>query len=46
VSADLSLHRARGVSEEVAMKGSSGGAWTWVVAGIALAAAVAVTVFG
>ncbi|HEX3474619.1 MAG TPA: hypothetical protein VHT91_06230 [Kofleriaceae bacterium] len=28
------------------MKGSSGGAWTWVVAGIALAAAVAVTVFG
>lgn len=28
------------------MKGSSGGAWTWVVAGVALAAAVAVTVFG
>jgi len=28
------------------MKDSSGGAWAWVVAGIALAAAVAVTVFG
>jgi len=28
------------------MKGSSGGAWTWVVAGVALAAALAVTVFG
>jgi hypothetical protein len=27
------------------MKGSSG-AWTWVVAGVALAAALAVTVFG
>jgi hypothetical protein len=33
------------VSEEVVMKGSSG-AWTWVVAGIALAAALAVSVFG
>ncbi|HEX8113846.1 MAG TPA: hypothetical protein VF516_39210 [Kofleriaceae bacterium] len=34
-----------GVFEEVVMK-DSGGAWTWVFAGIALAAAVAVTVFG
>jgi hypothetical protein len=41
------LHGASGgVPEEVVMKGSSGGTWTWVVAGIALAAAVAVTVFG
>jgi hypothetical protein len=38
--------RRGGVSEEVVMKDSSGGAWTWVVAGIALVAAVAVTVFG
>src|SRR4051812_29680128 len=46
IAADPSLHCARGgVSEEVVMKGSSG-AWTWVVAGVALVAALAVTVFG
>jgi cytochrome c peroxidase len=41
------LHEtSAGVAEEVVMKGSSGGAWTWVVAAVALAAALAVSVFG